>query len=65
MELIEQWFKKAKSDLNVAKHSFENMHPKELDIVCIHCQQAVEKVLKIYLINFSQTAAASPAFFTE
>jgi HEPN domain-containing protein len=50
MDIVEKWFKKAKSDLNVAEHSFNSMQPKELDIVCFHCQQAVEKVLKAYLV---------------
>jgi len=26
------------------------MHPKPLEIICLHCQQAVEKYLKGYLI---------------
>ncbi|MDR1963319.1 MAG: HEPN domain-containing protein [Planctomycetaceae bacterium] len=50
IDLIEQWFKKAKSDLNVARNTFETMQPKELDIICFHCQQAAEKALKAYLI---------------
>ena len=50
IELAEKWFKKAQSDLITATHMFENVHPKELDISCYHSQQAVEKVLKGFLV---------------
>ncbi|MDR1925151.1 MAG: HEPN domain-containing protein [Planctomycetaceae bacterium] len=48
-DLIEQWFQKAKSDLNAAK-TLAKLKPPEKDIVCFHCQQAAEKALKAYLI---------------
>ncbi|MDR1963321.1 MAG: HEPN domain-containing protein [Planctomycetaceae bacterium] len=48
-DLIEQWFKKAKSDLNAAK-TLAKLKPPENELVCFHCQQAAEKALKAYLI---------------
>jgi len=50
IELIEKWFKKACSDLRTAFHMFYDIYPKEIEITCYHCQQAVEKVLKAYLL---------------
>lgn len=43
-----EWFEMAKKDLNSAKILFE--HDADYGIVCFHCQQAVEKYLKGYLI---------------
>jgi HEPN domain-containing protein len=44
-----EWFKKADHDLIAARSLLEN-RPDVLDTVCFHCQQAVEKYLKAYLI---------------
>jgi len=49
--LVKEWFEFAASDLRVASHMFDNMHPKPLEIICYHCQQCVEKTLKGYLID--------------
>ena len=49
-DIAAQWIKKANDDLIVAHHVFENIHPKQLDICCYHCQQASEKALKAVLI---------------
>ncbi|MDR1924180.1 MAG: HEPN domain-containing protein [Planctomycetaceae bacterium] len=50
IETVKKWFKKADNDLNVARRIFKDQNEDELDIVCFHCQQAAEKVLKGYLI---------------
>lgn len=42
------WFKMAHKDFNSARILYE--HDADLGIVCFHCQQAIEKYLKGYLI---------------
>ena len=42
------WFKAAQKDLRSADILFE--HDADNEIVCFHCQQAIEKYLKGYLI---------------
>lgn len=49
MELVYKWLEKAKNDLIVAEHTFEDLYPKQIEICCYHCQQATEKILKGYL----------------
>lgn len=49
-ELVAEWMKYAKADLDTAKHLEETMHPKPLEIICYHCQQAAEKALKAFLV---------------
>ncbi len=46
---LEQWLEKAEHDLLAAQLIIEQQ-PLILDISCFHCQQAVEKYLKIFLI---------------
>jgi HEPN domain-containing protein len=51
MSLVQNWFHKAENDLKNAElilHSEEKEKP--FDTVCFHCQQAVEKYLKGFLI---------------
>ena len=48
--LIEEWLRYAKNDLIVAKHSFEDLHPKQTEIASYHCQQCAEKALKAFLL---------------
>lgn len=50
-DIVKEWLSKSKNDLIVAKHIFEDLHPRQLDISCYHCQQAVEKSLKAVLLN--------------
>lgn len=47
--LIKQWINKADHDLGTAKITYLHI-PKYKDTVTFHCQQAVEKYLKAYLI---------------
>ena len=44
-ELVKDWYEFAVMDFNAAKHLWNIMHPKPLEIICYHCQQAVEKIL--------------------
>ena len=46
---LEQWLEKAKHDLLAARLILD-YQPIILDISCFHCQQAVEKYLKTFLI---------------
>jgi len=48
-DLVKNWLDKAEKDLISAKHelSFKDM---VTESVCFHCQQAVEKYLKAYLL---------------
>lgn len=46
---LHQWVEKAEHDLIAAKLIIEHQ-PLILDIACFHCQQAVEKFLKTFLI---------------
>lgn len=57
-DLIHNWFDKAEKDFLTAQHelTFEDAVKES---ICFHCQQAVEKYLKAYLIfleiNFPKT----------
>jgi len=46
-----EWILIAESDISVAHHLFETHQPKPLEIVCFHTQQAVEKMLKCFLLT--------------
>ena len=51
---IKQWIIKGDHDLGTAKITYLHI-PEYLDTVTFHCQQAVEKYLKAYLIFQSTT----------
>lgn len=46
---VEAWFNKAEHDLISTQRLLE-IEPMILDNACFHCQQAIEKYLKGYLI---------------
>ena len=46
---IQRLLRLADMDLASAIHLEAMMHPKPLEVICFHCQQAVEKFLKVYL----------------
>lgn len=48
--IVEEWFSFAEMDFLTAKHLYEHMRPQPHEIICYHCQQAVEKALKGLLI---------------
>lgn len=50
-EEIKQWIVKGDHDLGTAKVTYLHI-PEYLDTVTFHCQQAVEKYLKAYLLMF-------------
>ena len=41
-----EWLSFAEADLGVAEHLNKTYHPKPLEIICFHCQQAAEKAVK-------------------
>jgi HEPN domain-containing protein len=48
-KLVNAWFNKAEKDLITVEHEFFFDDP-VYETICFHCQQAVEKFLKGYLI---------------
>jgi HEPN domain-containing protein len=50
LDFAMEWLRYAKSDLNTARHMFNDVNPKETEISCYHTQQCAEKSLKAYLI---------------
>ena len=46
--VVLRWLKKAANDLKVVQYLLD-IEDAPLDIICFHCQQAVEKYLKAYL----------------
>ncbi len=48
-ELIDNWINKAEKDLLSANHEL-SFSDAVTEAVCFHCQQAVEKYLKAYLV---------------
>jgi HEPN domain-containing protein len=47
---LRQWIELADKDLALAEFSSKNMWPVPYEIICFHCQQAVEKYLKWFLV---------------
>jgi len=48
-DLVHEWLQKARQDLDSAKF-LSDMKPLPKDIIGFHCQQAVEKCLKAFLV---------------
>lgn len=53
-DVVEKWFEFAEMDFQTAKYLYENMIPQPKEIICYHCQQAVEKALKGLLIAYGK-----------
>jgi HEPN domain-containing protein len=47
---LKQWLEIADKDFAFAEFSAKNMWPILCEIICFHCQQAVEKYLKWFLV---------------
>jgi len=47
---IKEWIRFAQMDYDAAKNMSVLFHPVPLEIVCFHCQQAAEKILKAYAL---------------
>ena len=48
-DLVKEWYRFSMMDLNAAKYLC-GMQPKPLEIICYHCRQSAEKMLKDFLI---------------
>ena len=46
-----QWLEMAVLDHDVARHLFDTYHPRPIEIICYHCQQAAEKAVKAVIIS--------------
>lgn len=53
--LVKSWLEFADMDADLADFTFDNMHPKPLELICYHCQQAVEKALKALFLSVSES----------
>ncbi len=49
MEIVRQWTVKADHDLEIIRRDMASSEPLT-DVLCFHCQQAVEKYLKAFLV---------------
>ena len=47
-----EWYELAVTDLGVAKHLNATYYPKPYEIICYHCQQAVEKGIKALIMYY-------------
>ena len=52
-ELVAEWFRYAEDDIDTAL-LLKDMRPQHHEIICYHCEQAVEKYLKGFLISKKQ-----------
>ena len=52
-ELIAEWFRFADDDIDTAL-LLKDMRPQHHEIICYHCEQAVEKYLKGFLVSKEQ-----------
>jgi HEPN domain-containing protein len=50
LDLAREWLRYAQSDLNTARHMFNDVNPKEIEISCYHTHQCAEKSLKACLM---------------
>ena len=50
MATAQEWLAYAEADLGVAVHLCKTYHPKPLQIICFHCQQAAEKAIKAVIV---------------
>ena len=48
--IVDEWINFSKIDLAAAKHLNDTMQPRPYTIICYHCQQSAEKIMKAYLI---------------
>ena len=52
MAAAQEWLAYAEADLGVADHLYKTYHPKPLQIICFHCQQAAEKAVKAVIVFY-------------
>ena len=47
---VQPWLEFANADLETADFLYEKQYPRQLEIICYHCQQAGEKAIKALYI---------------
>ena len=53
MQEYQDWLRFAQADYDSAKYLYDSpLHPKPLEIICYHCQQAAEKAVKALIVYF-------------
>jgi HEPN domain-containing protein len=52
---VQEWIRFAEMDLNSAS-ILSNHYPQPIEIICYHCQQSAEKILKAFLILQGDTS---------
>ena len=50
LKLVQEWLKYSQNDLISAKHLYEDLFPKQIEVSCYHSQQCAEKALKAYIL---------------
>jgi len=48
-DIVSEWLQIAYDDYDSAKYLYDNKRPNPVEIICYHCQQAVEKSLKAFM----------------
>ncbi len=48
--IVDEWIRYAQMDYDHVVKTVETHYPIPIEIVCYHCQQSVEKILKAYII---------------
>ena len=49
-EPVDEWIKKAEGDFKVARREFRRRADRNLDAICFHAHQCVEKLMKAVLV---------------
>jgi HEPN domain-containing protein len=52
---VNKWISRAQMDFNIALMAEACYHPAPIEGICYSCQQAVEKILKAYIIAIGDT----------
>jgi len=53
--IVGEWIYLAQMDYDHALKSANTFHPAPVEIICFHCQQAAEKILKAYIAAHGDT----------
>ena len=53
--MVGEWIYLAQMDYDHALKSANTFHPAPVEIICFHCQQAAEKILKAYIAAHGDT----------
>jgi len=52
---VSEWMRYAKEDYDLVQHLYRgDYYPKPLEIICYHCEQATEKVVKALIVDLGK-----------